>query len=180
MSNNLLAKHLRSGVYNVIVSDGHGCKDSLGFIIPQSAPLAAMIFSENVKCYGAGNGLLYADIGGGTPPYSCLWSDGQFADTAVNLQPGTYWATITDKSNCISKVSGIISEPDSISINLLAQDATCQTCANGSIVSTISGGVPPYSYTWYPSNPSTSTINNLLPGSYQLCLTDASFCNNCK
>jgi hypothetical protein len=180
VSNGLLAKKLRSGVYNVIVSDGNGCSDSLGFIIPQPAPLTAMIFSDNVKCYGQGNGLLFADIGGGTPPYSCLWSDGQNADTTNNLQPGKYWATITDKNNCISKVSGTISEPDSISIDFTVKDATCQTCPNGTVVSIISGGVPPYSYSWIPSNQSTSGLNNLLPGSYQLCLTDANLCNVCK
>src|SRR3972149_2274932 len=52
---------------------------------------------------------------------------------------------------------------------------TCAAC-NGSISVVVTGGGPPYTYSWVPGNMTTQSISNLCPGTYTLYVTDAS-CN---
>ncbi|GEM_PF-3249416 len=50
--------------------------------------------------------------------------------------------------------------------------SSCFTC-NGSIVVTVTGGVPPYNYA-RSNGATTPTINNLCPGTYKVLVSDAS------
>src|SRR3990172_3442954 len=52
---------------------------------------------------------------------------------------------------------------------------TCAAC-NGSISVVVTGGGPPYTYSWAPGNMTTQVITGLCSGSYTLYVTDAS-CN---
>ena len=45
---------------------------------------------------GAPTGSLSADVIGGTPPYTYLWSNGSDQPEIFGLEPGTYWVTVTD------------------------------------------------------------------------------------
>ncbi len=179
ISSGALANNLSSGVYSVIVSDANHCRDSIGFILAEPPPLAALIFSENIKCYGAENGLLYADVGGGTPPYEYVWSDGQRTDSALHLSAGTYSVIISDSHNCTTSASGTILSPDSLNISFSIANATCSTCLNGNINAAVNGGTFPYSFNWKPLNSSTQNISNLAAGLYTLCVTDGNNCSRC-
>ena len=179
ISSGALANNLRSGVYSVIVTDGNHCRDSIGFILSEPPPLAALIFSENIKCYGTENGLLYADAGGGTPPYEYLWSDGQRTDSAIHLSSGIYSLMISDSHNCTTSASGTILSPDSLNISFSVSNATCSTCLNGNINAAVNGGALPYSFNWKPLNSSSQNISNLGAGLYTLCVTDGNNCLRC-
>jgi len=52
---------------------------------------------------------------------------------------------------------------------------TCNGDANGSVVTTISDGVSPYTYAW-SNSATTSSITNLTPGTYSLIITSANGC----
>lgn len=179
ISSGALANNLTSGMYSVIVTDANNCRDSIGFILPEPPPLAALIFSENIKCYGTDNGLLYADAGGGTPPYTYLWSDGQREDSAIHLSSGTFSLLITDSRNCTTSASGTILSPDSLNISFSIANATCSSCLNGNINATVNGGTLPYSFNWKPLNSSSQNISNLAAGLYTLCVTDGNNCSRC-
>ncbi|MFN0187063.1 MAG: T9SS type A sorting domain-containing protein [Bacteroidia bacterium] len=80
-----------------------------------------------------------------------------------NLHP---WVVSLNNSLCGYGVpSGLI-----VSV-LNVTHATCPSSTNGSIAVSVSGGSPPYAYSW--SNGSvTSTINNLSAGTYTVTVTD--------
>ena len=56
-------------------------------------------------------------------------------------------------------------------INKSIRDANCNGANDGQIVLTVSGGFPPYYYSW-SSGQTTSAIYNLAPGSYTVHLVD--------
>ncbi len=173
------ANNLFSGLYNVVVTDTNNCTDSIGFILPEPAPVAALMVSENIKCFGDSNGKLFADAGGGTSPYSFLWDNGQTSDTATGLTVGLHSLIITDSHGCTATASGVITQPDSISLQFSVSHATCQSCSDGKVHAIVEGGIPPYSYRWFPSNSTTDSISDLITGYYTLCVTDGNHCEKC-
>ena len=69
-----------------------------------------------------------------------------------------------------------ISEPDVIYYTATSSDVSCNSGSDGSAwVDSVSGGTPPYLYTWSPSG-NTSFIPNLIAGTYTVSVTDV---NNC-
>lgn len=59
----------------------------------------------------------------------------------------------------------------SMQVSLNATDATCPTSANGSVNLNLSGGVPPYQYSWQDGSTSAN-LSNVLPGAYSVFVTD--------
>ena len=57
-----------------------------------------------------------------------------------------------------------------------AVNPTCFGVNNGSLDLSVSGGTAPYSYAW-SNGATTSSNNNLAPGSYYFTVTDAHFCD---
>lgn len=54
-----------------------------------------------------------------------------------------------------------------------ATPASCFGSCDGTISVSVSGGTPPYSYTWSPPIYTTSVITNVCPGTYIVTVTDA-------
>ncbi len=67
--------------------------------------------------------------------------------------------------------------PQSIGNMTLASTGS-GTCApnSGTVTTTPTGGVGPYSYVWLPGGGNTQTVSGLPPGSYTVVVTDASGC----
>ena len=53
---------------------------------------------------------------------------------------------------------------------------TCYNCSNGSVTTTVTGGVMPYTYSWNTGQ-NTQNLSNLMAGTYSVLVTDA---NGCK
>ncbi len=68
-------------------------------------PLSVNITKENATTgQGCQNGEATATVGGGTAPYTYLWSasaGNQTTETATNLPDGTHTVTITDANGCV-------------------------------------------------------------------------------
>ncbi len=54
----------------------------------------------------------------------------------------------------------------------VTSNVSCYGGSNGSASSTVSNGTSPYTYSWYPGSPNTSTITGLSAGTYTLTVTD--------
>lgn len=52
-----------------------------------------------ISCYGACDGQVFAEVTGGQPPYSYLWSDGSTGTFIQNLCAGTGSITVTDAAS---------------------------------------------------------------------------------
>jgi hypothetical protein len=53
---------------------------------------------------------------------------------------------------------------------------SCSNCCDGSILETVSSGVPPYTYSWSPNVSTTNTASGLCPGTYIISVTDSTGC----
>lgn len=93
--------------------------------------------------------------------------------------------TVTSANGCSATASFTITEPVTISVTGIGTNVTCYNGNNGAIDVTVSGGVAPYTYSWYNGNSWCSNYSNiktqdrtgLNAGTYWLKVTDAKGCD---
>lgn len=91
---------LAAGSYQVIVTDTNLCEWSTTFVISQPDSITVQLDITN-DSNGENNGAVTANISGGSPPYSLLWSNGNTDSLALTgLAPGEYHLIVTDSHNC--------------------------------------------------------------------------------
>jgi hypothetical protein len=129
--------------------------------------LTVSSYSGTILCHG-GNTLVHVSVNGGTSPYSGI---GSFAVGA-----GTYFYTVTDANGCSASTSGTVTEPTEMVLNIVGTDLYSSESIDVSI--SVSGGSAPYSYLWSQGGNTTSSINNLIAGTYCVDVTDANGCHD--
>jgi len=131
----------------------------------------------NVSCNGAADGAIYTSVSGGTAPYYYSWTSGQTTDYIQGLAAGVYALTVIDSDTLqlTGSVTIIVTQPMAISISTGSQNSMCGN-ADGSASITVSGGTPPYAYSWNTGT-TTQTVTSLIAGTYNATVTDA---NGCK
>ena len=135
----------------------------------------------NISCHGSNNGAINTYIIGGTAPFTFVWSNGATTINLSNLTAGLYQVTVTS-SNGISVNSEIVLiEPDAFYADVVAEDrgdgyhVSEFGGIDGAVVSSISGGVPPYTFLW-SSGQSTENLVGVSAGTYTLTVHDATNC----
>src|SRR5690606_4722979 len=68
-------QNLAPGTYAVTATDANGCTATASYIISQPTPIVSSVAVTHVTCFGANNGTADLTVGGGTAPYSFLWSN---------------------------------------------------------------------------------------------------------
>ncbi len=167
---------LAAGIYNVIAEDTDGCLGAASFQITQPTAITISSVVENATCAGS-DGSAVAVVSGGNKPYIYKWSTGGIYQIEEGLAAGVYSVTVTDAKGCkmvqpilVNNVGGpVVTITD-------VQGTGCTITTNGSISTSVSGGVPSYNYLWSPGGQTTPSITGLSPGSYQVRVTDF---NNC-
>jgi len=179
-STEALANALCAGTYSVFVEDNDGNKDTATVTILEPAlALSATIQGTDLQCHGRCDGSAEVVVEGGTPGYRYEWDTNPFQTSprASALCAGTYTCTITDTANCVFEINISLAEPDEIQLQSSTSPADCGT-PNGSATATVlSGGTPPYAYSWN-TNPvqTSSTATNLQSGNYTCTVTDSKGC----
>jgi hypothetical protein len=124
---------------------------------------------------------------GGTAPYTYILVGSGITNTTgtfTGLSAGTYIVQVRDASNpsgC-GEIQVTLSQPDSLKLqSSITKPVTCQGGSDGEIQVTLTGGTPPYTYTWQtlsgtPLPASGSTLSNLSEGTYLLIATDNNGC----
>ncbi|HEU4718609.1 MAG TPA: gliding motility-associated C-terminal domain-containing protein, partial [Bacteroidia bacterium] len=171
-----------AGTYLVQATDAGGCVSTASVNITEPSSLAgSYLFVQDELCTGVCNGFITAIPSGGTLPYTYNWSDAQTTQTASNLCAGSYTVVISDANGCsVTQNDSIISPVVLVPGVPLITDATCNNSADGAISYSVSGGSPPYTYSWTGPNGYTSAsqnISGILPGNYTLTVTDANGCS---
>ena len=168
------ATGLCAGDYTVTVSDFNGCSSIGSVTINEPAFLTISISGNDVSCNGASTGSATVVAGGGTSPYSYIWSEGSVLAINDSLIAGNYSVTVTDANGCTINSSVMVSEPTSIVISTTVVNPACGA-SDGKITASVTGGTSPYSYLWNDSS-TTSIITGLPAGSYSLTVTDFNGC----
>ncbi len=169
-----------TGNYHFTVTDQNGCLRSGIVHIPDIGNMGGYFTGVLGSC--SGNTSLTFNIFGSNPPFSYLWNTGDTTQTISGLFPGVYTVTITDASGC-DLVKSVWANPG-LTLGFSTQQASCLYVNDGVITANVTGGVPPYTYSWHylyhpnfnPSFPDTNTISGLYTGYYGLHIYDNNGC----
>ena len=170
--------NLAAGVYTVTVTDGNGCSVEASGTVTEADPITGQIVGDGTVCPGVADAFLRIAPMGGTPPYTYVWSfNGNTGQGIGPLGAGTYSVTVTDDNGCTLVDNFTITESPAPTITGEIMNASCAGVNNGSITTTVSGSVAPYSYAW-STGANTPNIMNLMPGDYSVTVTDANGCQS--
>jgi subtilisin-like proprotein convertase family protein len=175
------ANNLGAGLYTVTVTDANGCSKTSTISIAAPQALLAGVIGTNAKCFEQASGSALGSVAGGSTPYSYAWSNGQTAQTAVNLVAGNYSLTVTDANLCTKTSSVVIGQPTAITVLISSVPTSCNGGDDGSATVTPSGGTPTYTYEWDGGVAQTSAnVGNLVHQNYNVTITDANACTLVK
>ncbi len=171
---NVNATGLTAGAYTVTVTDGNGCTSTSTSTIIEPSALTLTATGTNPLCSG-NTGSATSTPGGGTSPYTYLWSNAQTTQNISGLSSGTYTILITDNNGCTLTQSVTITVPSAIVLTTSSTPAACMG-NTGTATANASGGTAPLNYAWSPSSQTTQTATGLNSGSYVVTITDANGC----
>jgi gliding motility-associated-like protein len=168
---------LCAGSYTVTVTDANGCTVVRTYTVTEPVPFALnLAVTLPISCNGSCNGILTATTTGGTGSYSYAWSNSGSGNSINGLCSGNYSVTVTDANGCTATTSQNLTQPAAITATLTPTNATCGVCDGQlTITNTAGGDGGPYTYAW-SNSASTTTINNLCPGTYTVTITDGVGC----
>src|SRR5207253_1847787 len=111
--NAITANNLTAGNYTVTLTDSYGCTITSTATVTEPTVLPANGSTlTDVSCFSGNNGSATVNPGGGTAPYTYLWSpSGGNAITANNLTAGNYTVTVTDSHGCTITSTSTVTEP---------------------------------------------------------------------
>ncbi|MBL4651366.1 MAG: fibronectin type III domain-containing protein [Flavobacteriales bacterium] len=162
-----------AGTYSGTVTDFNGCTGS-GSINVSISDLTSSTTIVNATC-GNTDGSLSTFALGGDAPYTFAWSSGANSNLEPNLAAGIYELTITDNSGCTDVSSYNIVNSDGPAVSSTYSNITCNGDNDGSVSTTVSGGVAPYTYLWN-TGATTATISGLGAGNFLVTVTDNGGC----
>lgn len=203
-----IAMNLDGGNYAVNIEDANGIiigvyqnnvlvnTTDVRYLFEEPSLLELDIEKQDVYCFNGSDSWAKANITGGTPPYSVLWSNGDITEQTSNLNQGIYEVSVSDSRGCHVTGSIQINQPTApLSIDYTAF-ATPSTggASDGWIEAQITGGTAfengSYTYYWQNENggilnaqTNTSSVNNVFQirlnniskGTYHLTIEDANF-----
>ncbi|MBU2929407.1 PKD domain-containing protein [Winogradskyella psychrotolerans] len=153
--------------------------------------ISVMSTETHNLCYQVNTGSIEIVIVGGIPfstgsDYNITWTGPNgFSSTdqdIFNLEAGDYTLDIEDDGGCPYSEIITITEPDELvfsAIDFDVETISCFGANDGEIGIDVSGGTPPYVYTWTLNGSPFSTdedVSNIGPGDYNISVTDANSC----
>lgn len=136
--------------------------------------------TDNV-CFEGEEGEIKLNIEGGVPPYTYYWSNGERTEKVSGLKSGKYSVTINDANKIQKKIKDIeVIDLSDQKISITAETKDIIDSVNGSILPTITGGTPPYTYLWSNGETNKNLDNITIKGDYKLTVTDSNGCNTEK
>ncbi len=171
---------LDTGVYKVVITDDSNCVSVPVAVTITQPPLLKRLVNmiTNVSCNADSNGTATLSVSGGTPGYTYSWSGNplQISNAASGLKAGTYTITIRDADNCMTSDTILITQPAVLKLTGSSISSGCNK-PDGSANVHPKGGTPQYTYSWNTIPPQTTdSAVNLLPGTYQVQVTDSLAC----
>ena len=182
---------LCAGSYFVTITDANGCTSTDEVEVTDLRVVDLVLTSQtNTSCSKVDDGTACVEVqespaSGGT--YQFFWAPVGFTQTNPTattscydgLAAGSYNVLATDAVGCADTLTVVISSPPELVIDTInLQQPTCTFQNDGAISTFTTGGSggPNYSFLW-SNSAMTSSVNNLVPGTYTITVTDV---NGCK
>ncbi len=168
---------LPSGIYFVTVTDFVGCSVIGQAEIDEPESMDVNFDSVDNECSGFGEGMLTANVSGGTPSYTYSWENGAITQTIENLNSGVYELTVSDANGCELIDSGYVLGPPPITADVIVEDVSCFGESDGVITLDLQGGSPPYLYSLDNENfYGLNILLGLAAGEYDIFVKDSNGC----
>ncbi|MGH1435079.1 MAG: gliding motility-associated C-terminal domain-containing protein [Lewinella sp.] len=184
----------QTGTFQADLTTVDGCDSTviLNLVVAPCTLIYETSFTDN-DCNGGENGSASFTMTIGTPPYSYTWNaiagpqtgtgtiDGNGVTVEIpGLPAGAYQIEVTDANDVFATLNISVGQPTAMALQLEASsfgiyELSCPGAADGSLTASVTGGTPPYSYTW-SNGATTETANDLAAGTYDLVVTDANGC----
>lgn len=165
--------------YTITVLDTlSNCSIDTLLIVPLDPGLVLdSIQYQMVSCSSICDGTAEAFASGASGNINYLWSWSAAAtalDTGLCADSGTLFV---QDAFCSLLVPVVVTQPTVLSVlPVTLSNATCQNSANGTAEVIGAGGLPPYTYFWPQINASGALQNALVPGTYNVVVTDQNGC----
>jgi hypothetical protein len=162
---------LAPGNYGYLAKDIYGCSYEGEISIQPAEEIVVILFTSNVLCHGDSTGMAMLAAFGGSQPHTIDWG-GNLPDA---LHAGNYTVSVTDAAGCTVVESFDINEPDAITLTLQLTHIESEGAA-GSATALVSGGTPPFTYSWDGMSTTGPTAWSLTPGVHSLTVKDSNEC----
>ena len=170
----------------LVLEDVHGNKDSalvnIQVSLPSTPVLTTVATVSDVLCNGDSTGFIQVAVSGGVAPYAYNWSSGSNVFEAINLPIGSYWFEVTDTNGCYTSDTLVMNEPAPLAVSTVKSiypggyNVSINGTSDGSITTTASGGITPYTFDWNTGAFTTQDLTGISAGIYSLVMTDSNGC----
>jgi gliding motility-associated-like protein len=177
--------NLCQGVYSVTIIDTAFCSVSIDFNVNEPPAIVLNTTSvTNPDCQQNNGAVTVAASGGNGGPFNYQWLDvnndplvpNQTGPSATNLAAGIYNVRVQDGNGCEDTLAVILNNLNAPVITLdTLINASCFGECDGSIATTISGGVAPLNIFW-SNGDITDDIDSLCAGNDTVTVVDADLC----
>jgi len=171
---------LAAGTYYVWVRDTNNCTVNDSVVITEPQPLSIPNVVDSVVCFGQANGQIVVTPQGGTTPYTYAWTSSADTDSIeTGLGAGNVTVTVTDSNLCFLDSTFTVYEPAQFTYTTDSQNSNCNQPDGWATVVGFAGGTGTYAYQWdaAAANQVTDTAFNLIPGNYDVTITDGNLCD---
>jgi len=177
-------ENIPPGEYEFAVQDKNGCLTSgiASITSPPELELSVSGISDfngyNVSCSNASDGSAELVISGGVTDYSIAWftENEQSGTLGINLPAGSIPIRVIDANGCRKDSAIYLSAPQELVTEIIpSQHISCANESDGILTTSVTGGVPDYSYSW-SNGITTSTASDLSSGYFNVQVIDANGC----
>jgi len=179
------------GLYQVIVTDGNGCQDSINIQVDPLQEMTVNTLVTDLGCANFCNGAINAQAATSGAPgntFSFTWFGAvpgapvstPTMSTVNQLCAGNYSVSvIDDQLGCNLIMPVIVTEPDTLELSLFSlTPESCAVGGDGAATLAVEGGTFPFNYTWSDVTLMDSIATNLSAGNYAATVTDANLCTD--
>ncbi len=181
--------------YTQTVTGGNDCNDSDPLINPGQAEICGNGLDDNcngsidegccnislsgvvtnVSCTSVNNGSIQVTSSNSSGTASYTWSNGATTQDISGLTAGSYTVTVTYGPGCSQTQNFTVNQASSFGVNGVVTPVACKGASTGSILISMSGGIPPFTFLWNNGNTSQNRLS-ISAGTYTLTVTDAAAC----
>ncbi|AKQ46482.1 hypothetical protein TH63_13990 [Rufibacter radiotolerans] len=175
---------LKAGTYIVTAKDANGCQVTASVTVGTNVPTAFASTTNSSTCGSPNGSITVNGVTGGTAPYTYS-KDGttfQASATFSGLMAGTHTITVKDAKGCIYTAPVQVRDiagPSDLVASL--RSSTCGSSNAELVVSNVTGGTAPYTYSKDGVNFQASTaFAGMMAGTHAITVKDANGCTFTK
>lgn len=172
--------NISAGNYCVTITDANNCMLSDCVDITEPTGMIVDGTSTPALCVNGNEGTATVMASGGSGGFTYVWPDGQFTQTAINLEAGDYIVTVTDNTLCQQTLSINVGDAPAITLQIDSSPTSCSNTTDGDATVMASGGSgTTFAYLWdvNAGSQTNAVATNLLPGDYCVTVTDDNLCS---